>query len=208
MPKDRLIFLLRHGKILAENMERRYIGHIDIPLSPEGLEQAHFLQAQLAKEKLAAVFCSDLIRSVNTAKIITEKLPITPIIRRDLREISMGDWEGKTFKEIRQLYPVEYSKRGQNIINYRIPGAESFAECKTRVLTAFTDLINTTSGTILIVGHAGINRILLCHILGMPLENLFHFKQDYGCINILEYKSSQYQLTLLNGHVLARSSEN
>lgn len=197
--KPRYIYLVRHGKLVTANQERRYIGQIDIPLSEEGVHQARLLQTELARQELAAVFCSDLMRSIDTAKIITEKLNIKLTIRRELREISMGDWEGKTFREIAQAYPAEYAKRGENIVSYRIHGAESFAECQSRILAAFTGIINVTQENILIVGHAGINRLLLCHLLGMPMENLFHISQDYGCMNIIVYDSGQYRIKLLNG---------
>jgi alpha-ribazole phosphatase len=202
MPDKRLIYLMRHGEILTEKHVRRYIGQIDIPLSKEGIRQARLAQAQLVSQELEAVFCSDLMRSVTTAGIITKPLKITPTIRRDLREISMGDWEGKTFAEIERLYPAEYVERGKNIVNYSVPGGESFATCQTRILAAFIELVNTTSGNILIVGHAGVNRILLCHILGMPPENLFRIAQDYGCINIVAADKNQYHIKLLNGLLL------
>lgn len=199
MSDKRLIYLIRHGEILIEKQVRRYIGQIDISLSQEGISQAQLVQAQLAKQELTAVFCSDLVRSVETARIIAKPLNLVPIIRRDLREISMGAWEGKTFAEIKQLYPAEYVKRGQEIVDYIIPGGESFAICQNRILAEFSELLSTTVGNILIVGHAGVNRILLCHILGMPLKNLFRISQDYGCINIVAAEKKQYHIKLLNG---------
>jgi probable phosphoglycerate mutase len=59
--------------------------------------------------------------------------------------------------------------------------------------------MSAAKGNILIVGHAGINRLLLCHMLGMPIENLFRFSQDYACINIIVYERGQYCVKLLNG---------
>ncbi|MBP2637634.1 MAG: pspB [Firmicutes bacterium] len=199
MSDKRLIYLIRHGEILIEKQVRRYIGQSDILLSQDGICQAQLVQAQLAKQELTAVFCSDLVRSVATAEIIAKPLNLAPTSRRDLREISMGNWEGKTFTEIERLYPTEYVERGKDIVNYVIPGGESFATCQTRILAAFTELVSTTTGNILIVGHAGVNRILLCHILGMPLENLFHIAQDYSCINIIAAEKNQYHIKLLNG---------
>jgi probable phosphoglycerate mutase len=46
-------------------------------------------------------------------------------------------------------------------------------------------LIHRENGPILVVGHAGVNRVLLCHLLGMPLGNLFRLGQDYGCCNLI-----------------------
>ncbi|MEN6414869.1 MAG: histidine phosphatase family protein [Veillonellales bacterium] len=195
----RIIYLLRHGSILTKSCERRYIGQSDVPLSGEGVRQAHMLQAEFAGKGISAVFCSDLIRSIATARIICAGLTDNLVIRADLREISMGDWEGKTFNEIAQDYPEEYAERGNNISNYRIPGAESFEKCRSRMAAAFEDIIDSTAGDIIIVGHAGINRVLLCHILGMPLANLFRIYQDYGCINILAGSGGQYRVKLLNG---------
>lgn len=190
---------MRHGRILAGETERRYIGQIDVPLSAEGVRQAFALQAELCEKNIAAVFCSDLIRSIDTAKIICGGLINNIVVKPELREISMGEWEGKTFNEIAQCYPEQYSKRGDNIAGYRIPGAESFKECQERIITAFASIIGSTMGNLIIVGHAGVNRVLLCHILGMPLNNLFRIAQDYGCINILTCSNGQYRVKLLNG---------
>ena len=196
--EEKLIYLIRHGKIAMENNERRYIGHIDIPLSAEGVKQARLLQAEFARRDIAAVFCSDLTRSVTTARIIAENTEKKTVIRKELREISMGEWEGKAVGEIKQFFPEEYANRGSNIGNYRIPGAESFAECQDRIVAAFSEIVGNTEGNLLIVGHAGINRLLLCHILGMPIENLFRISQDYGCINMLVSHNGQYCVRLVN----------
>lgn len=197
--EERVIYLIRHGSILQESSERRFIGQLDISLSEAGIRQAKQLQAEFAKKKIAAIFCSDLIRSIDTAKIIVRKLKIDLTIKAALREISMGAWEGKTFSEIAKAFPEEYAKRGKHIASYQILGAESFEEGQVRIVEAFHDIMTATKGDILIVGHAGVNRLLLCHILGMSIENMFHISQDYGCINILIGNQGHYRIKLLNG---------
>ncbi|MBP1764075.1 MAG: alpha-ribazole phosphatase [Firmicutes bacterium] len=200
--REKTIYLLRHGNILQTNCERRYIGQIDLPLSAEGVRQAHLLQSEFRGKEISAAFCSDLVRSIDTARIICRGLTKNLIIRPDLREISMGEWEGKTFSDISQNYPEQYAERGKNIGGYRIPGAESFSECKERVVEAFHEITKTVEGNILIVAHAGVNRLLLGHILGMPIENIFRITQNYGCINVLTGKESQFQVELLNGRCI------
>lgn len=197
--QERVIYLLRHGHILSEKQERRYIGQIDIPLSAKGIEQARNLHNEFTGKAITAVFCSDLARSHATATIISAGTGKEPTVRAALREISMGEWEGKSFQEIAKAYPEAYAHRGIDMIGYRIPGAESFNECSRRVLTVFDDIVSSTTGDILIVGHAGINRLLLCHTLGMPLDNLFRIIQDYGCINMIVAEQGQYRVKLLNG---------
>ena len=61
------------------------------------------------------------------------------VIRKDLREVSMGEWEGCAFGDIAQRFPEEFKARGSDIISYRVPGGESFADCHQRVIAALED---------------------------------------------------------------------
>jgi probable phosphoglycerate mutase len=88
--------------------------------------------------------------------------------------------------DVRCLFPREYEQRGADLVGYRPPGGESFADLAARVWPAFEEVVRHKSGNLLIVGHAGVNRTILCHLLGMPLANLFRLEQGYGCLNILD----------------------
>lgn len=193
------VYLIRHGKILQEDDQRRYIGQLDLPLAEEGVRQARLLQKKLEPAEIAAVYCSDLARSRRTAQIITEGRSTPVFSRSDLREVGLGDWEGYTFADIARRFPDKFKARGADIGYYRIPGGESFADCSKRVIAAFHDLSASAPGNILIVGHAGVNRLLICHLLGMPLANLFRIVQDYGCLNIIHCTPAGYQLKMING---------
>src|SRR5208283_2442932 len=105
---------------------------------------------------------------------------------RDLMEINLGAWEGCTFADIEQRFPEEFRKRGSDIVHYRVPAGESFDDCNKRILAAFQDILEASTGNILIVGHAGVNRMILCHIMGMPLQDLFKIRQEYGCMNVIQ----------------------
>jgi alpha-ribazole phosphatase len=196
--ENRTVYLIRHGKIKLEDNQRRYIGHLDLPLSPEGIQQAQCLEKILEDVDIDGVYCSDLLRSQQTAQIITGNKAAPIIMRKDLREIHMGEWEGRTFSHIAKDYPEEFKARGADIVYYRVAGGERFADCYKRVIDALHDIMNSSLGTILLVGHAGVNRLLLCYILGMPLANLFRISQDYGCLNIVTKKKSGWQVQLVN----------
>lgn len=194
--ENRKVYLIRHGKIEIKDNERRYIGQLDVPLSGEGIQQAQRLQKMLQYVKICEVFSSDLFRSQQTAQIIAGDKRIT--VRKALREIHMGEWEGRTFAEIAKRLPGEFEARGADIGYYRVSGGESFADCYKRVTAVFHDLMNSSSGDVLFVGHAGVNRLLLSGILGMPLANIFKIRQDYGCLNVIAGKNSSYQVELVN----------
>lgn len=195
---DRKVYLVRHGKIRLEDGQRCYIGQIDLPLSDEGERQAQRLQKMLDSAAIGAVYCSDLVRSQRTAEIIAGRNGAAVTALRFLREISLGQWEGFSFADIARRFPDEFKARGADIGYYRIPGGESFADCSLRVVAAFQEILGASSGDIAIVGHAGVNRVLLCHILGMPIANVFRIGQDYGCMNIIQCGVSGYQLKLIN----------
>ncbi|WP_378954067.1 alpha-ribazole phosphatase [Pelosinus sp. sgz500959] len=196
--ENRAIYLIRHGKIKVEDNQRRYIGQLDLPLSEEGVHQAQRLQKILEPMNIGSVFSSDLSRCQETAGIITGNKSITTIVRKELREINMGEWEGCTFADITRRFPDAFKARGADIAYYRVPGGESFADCYKRVITAFHESMTSSTGHILFIGHAGVNRLLLCYILGMPLANLFKIQQDYGCLNVIVCTASSYQVKLVN----------
>lgn len=195
---NKTIYLLRHGKIAVDGEQRRYIGQADVPLADEGIKQAERLRTLLSKTGFAAIYCSDLVRSHATAKIISKNSELAPVVMPELREINLGEWEGRTFAEIARSYPEQFESRGRDIAYYRTPGGESFAECSSRAKSAFQNILTATGETAVVVGHAGVNRVILCHILGAPLANLFRIGQDFACINILQYTGNTGRIKALN----------
>jgi probable phosphoglycerate mutase len=200
----RLIFLLRHGTTGTDD-GRKYIGHRDAPLNGDGERQALRLRRALDSWPINAAYCSDLIRCRQTAEIALGERHIEIIPHPALREMSMGKWEGCFREEIATAFPEEYAARKRDIENYRVEGGESFADCRTRVVPAFQKIIAASQGNILIAGHGGINRLLLCHILGMPTSNLFRLGQDHGCMNIISLDESENRVVLLNHTPSARA---
>ncbi len=191
------IYLVRHGEIVTGG-GKRFIGQIDLPLSDTGVRQATRLRDRLAGLKFVRIFCSDLVRSIATARTISQNRGLEPFAVKGLREINMGLWEGLTFDEVRRSYPGEFEKRGSDIVNYRRHGGESFAHCALRVMAALDVILAATCGDILIAGHAGVNRIIISRVLGMPMENIFRIAQDYGCLNILAMDGTGFRLEALN----------
>lgn len=195
---QRVIYLLRHGEPLLEPSGRRYVGQIDPPLSPAGVDQARQCRHRFQNIPLTAVICSDLQRSVQTATIIAQghALEVSPI--RELREINMGDWDGLPFATVRAMDRAGYDRRGIDPAGHRPPDGESFSDLQRRVIPVFERIIERTENDILIVGHAGVNRVILCHVLRIPLSKLFHLAQDYARCSILTLKGDEYRLYSLN----------
>jgi broad specificity phosphatase PhoE len=69
--------------------------------------------------------------------------------------------------------------------------AQSFADRCARVTGALAEIVAGSQGDVLLVGHAGVNRLILCSVLGIPVRNLHGIGQDYGCVNIIEHGSDR-----------------
>lgn len=181
---DRIIYLIRHGKTIGCE-RKRYIGTTDLPLSNEGINEARLLKEYFASINIEKMYLSPLTRCVQTADIISEGRDIEKIIVDELKEIHMGHWEGKTFTYIKERYPVLYEKRGKHIDMFKPPGGESFYELQKRVVPVFENIVRTTTGNIIIIAHAGVNRVILSKLLDFSLSEIFKLCQPYGCINKL-----------------------
>lgn len=180
------IYLVRHGRIKSDEV-KRYIGQSDLELAQEGILQAQKLYQTLKPSPLEQIYCSSLRRTQKTAEIIATGRGLVPVVLPELREINMGLWEGEKFADIRAEYPDEFERRGQDPANFKPSGGESFKELYDRVIPVFERIINGTQKDILFVSHAGVNRVILAYALGLPLTNIFKFKQDYGCLNEISF---------------------
>jgi len=192
-----VVYLLRHGDIRKDEI-KRYIGQADLSLNETGRAQALSWQSKLTQVSLSSIFCSDLSRSYETACIIAEGRSAQVQALHKLREINLGAWDGQPIADVRRLYPGEYEKRGADLVYYRPLAGECFADIAARVVPLFEEIVRNVPGNVLIVGHAGVNKVILCHLLGMPLENLLRMNQDYGCLNIIEYGSNSVSVRGLN----------
>ena len=181
----RTIYLLRHGEIKSDGI-RRFLGQTDARLSPRGIDQARMWRDTFSETGFDGIYTSDLSRCADTARIISEGSGNDVSLLPELREIHLGKLEGLPMEEVRNRFRHEWEARGKNIANYIPEGGESFSDLQKRVVPVIQDVSNRHEGNVLIVTHAGVNRVILCHILGMPLENLFRIDQAYGCLNLIK----------------------
>lgn len=193
----RTLYLVRHGA-LAGDAGLRFVGVTDLPLGAEGEAQALRLGERLAGAEIGAAFCSDLERSRRTAELIVAGRGLAVEPRRALRELAMGAWEGRLRSEVAAECPDAYRARGEDLAHYRSAGGESFDACRRRVIAEIRRIFRAVPGDVLVVGHASVNRVLLCHALGLPLRNLFRIGQDPGCLNLLRGTPERWRVDLMN----------
>ena len=178
------LLLARHGQSVS-NAVRRFQGMQDVALSELGARQAEALGLAIRRRHVTAVYTSPLERARRTAEIAAAGLgvPLTPV--HDLRELSLGDWEGRTVEEIRALPGDPYEQWVRDPVACLPPGAEPLAEVQARVVSAMADIVAThpNGQQVLVVCHGGVISAYLAHCLGLPLSSIWRLTLSNGSIS-------------------------
>lgn len=175
------LVVVRHG-VTANNLEARFTGQLDIPLSKLGEEQARVLGVALADERFDALISSDLIRATATVAPLAARLGQTVRLEPGLREIGVGVWEGQTGMEVRERYPGAI-ERWEKSETYAPEGGESVRDFQLRIVDAYERTRGEfTQGSVLWMTHGGVLGQLLCHVLGMDIARRWQFRRDNTAI--------------------------
>ena len=193
------LYLARHGETTTSS-EFRYVGHMDVDITENGVEQMKNLRDRLMNEDINVLFCSDLLRSRKGAEIIGSIHDIEPIAHADFREINLGIWEGLTREEIIEKFPEDYNSRLQDLAFTGIQDGESFKDLQVRVMKKLALILDEWKGkNIVLLAHGGVNRVILFDALHLDLQLLPRIDQDYGCLNIIDYYADGPVVKLVNG---------
>ena len=185
------IYLIRHGATVLSR-EDRFAGASDVALSDAGIQQAASLGRRLSSEKIAAVYCSDMHRTIHTAQAIAAPHQLLPIPKPALREINHGHWEGKLEKDVREQFSTEYHAWIADPLLSAPPGGETGLSVLARSLPELARIVAVHPDQIVaIVSHKATNRLLLCNILGIePRHYRTRITQDTACLNVIEFRDA------------------
>ncbi|HEX7598457.1 MAG TPA: histidine phosphatase family protein [Polyangia bacterium] len=188
------IVLARHGET-SWNVEGRYQGQgFDIPLSEAGLGQAGALRERLKDMTFRRAVSSPLLRARQTAELVLADA--SRILRFDpaLMEMAHGEWEGRLDSEIRKGDEALRQAWRETPHLVTLPGGESFQRVLARAWPAFCEACQGLSAedTLLVVSHDAVNRALLCQILGLPMAQVWRFRQAPACLNLLEGPDAEH----------------
>ncbi len=165
--------IIRHGQSTA-NLEERYAGWYDAPLTELGRKQAAITTDYILKNyHVDAVYSSDLIRAVETVKEIAARANVPLVKEKALREIDGGEWEEKQVEEIAREYPEQAYLWKTDIGKARPTGGESFAELQVRIDSAFRKIAAENDGkTVVVASHGGAIRTMQCLFENVPIEDM------------------------------------
>jgi probable phosphoglycerate mutase len=160
------LYLVRHGQS-AGNVEGRFGGHSPTPLSALGVKQAQMTAQALAKERIRAIYSSDLFRAVQTAEPLAKTLNLEINATDAFRERHVGVLEGLTFDEARREFPNDYYALVNRNLNHIITKGESYSQLLERTTDVLHEIIERHRGErVVIFSHTGTICFLTLYILG------------------------------------------
>ena len=191
-------YFIRHGET-QWNVEKRYQGHTDIPLSETGLKQGELLGKRFKNIPVDYVYASPLIRAVETAKFVAEATNNELNTIDSFKEINFGEWEGHTVNELKQKYKDSYINFLKEPFKYGFPGEGSFDNVAKRVMEGIDQLLKAHEGkNIVVVSHGGILKIAIMYL--MEMDGSFYRKLwlDNTSITTIDFRNNEKFLITYN----------
>jgi broad specificity phosphatase PhoE len=195
------IFLVRHGET-ANNLQMRYIGIRDEPLTKNGLVQARQAAAALAQLPIDLIITSPLRRAADTAVQIQEACDVKLRVDSRLAEGSFGRWEGLTRSEVMELDSREAERlaKWESDASFAPPGGEAFDKVQERIAGLANQLKNEFEGSsVVLVSHVGPIKGLIAAALKIPLLASSRFFLDPASISVVDWGENSV-LRLFNSH--------
>ena len=175
-----MLYLIRHGLTRA-NRENRFAGRSAEGLCPEGISRLEELGNELRPLGLEYIFSGPLLRTVQSAEIISRFCAVEVKICQELSEICLPHWDGLTKDEIRRKYGRQYPTWLEDPAGFEVPGCETLADVQQRAVALAEQTVHDYPGkNILLVTHLIVGRCLVLYDQGLGLEQFRSIKIANG----------------------------
>lgn len=194
------IVLVRHGQT-PWNREVRFRGQADPPLDDLGVRQAEATGRYLAARwPVDAVYASPMQRAVQTGAAIADAHGLNVQPFAGLLDIDFGEWQGRSPAEVEEHHPEQLRAWFEAPHTVQFPRGESLGDVRDRVVSGLRQVVARHPGeTVALVGHAVVNRVLLCAVLGLTNADFWRLRQDTCAVNVFDREEDgTFTLELLN----------
>ncbi len=192
------VYLIRHGATDLSS-EDRFSGGTEVDLSSQGRWQVERLAQRLADDRITAIYCSPMRRTVETATIIAQPHQLTPILRGELREIHHGRWETLQRAQVEKLYPDEYAAWQTDPFTFAPVDGESGLSVMARALPVVREIVvKHDNENVALVSHKATIRLLISSLLGFDARGYRdRLDQSPACLNILDFRDPVHARLML-----------
>jgi len=189
------LLLIRHST--TDYVNTKLAGRIDAPLNREGRQKAQELAVAMSGQPIKAVYASPLIRTMQTADFLADRLHLVTKPEKDLIQVDYGTWEEKSFWELEQDSNWrKFIKRPEG----QIPGGEHIDDVVGRVSKGLLEIANRHPGDdmVMVVTHGSIIRFAIAHFLGMEAGCANRLKIYPGSVSVLRIGGALNTLVSMN----------
>jgi broad specificity phosphatase PhoE len=180
------IYIVRHADKAKGEYRNEYLRHQDEPISPGGERKAEKLVEYFENIEVKKILISEYLRTEQTARYLAENKGLRPIQDKRLNEIDNGTIELMSDAQIKEQYPAFWADFYGHAKDVRFPGGETGEEVKARQKDLLDELIRRDEDALLI-SHEGYIRLLMCHLLGLPVYKRYLFRVNFCGIMEFEY---------------------
>jgi len=191
------IILVRHGET-EWNVKEVFRGRTDIELNETGMRQAELLAEHLSNIKIDAIYSSPLRRALKTAETIASYHKLDVEIAPGLIDFNYGKWQGLSHQEVRDRYKGLYAQWINRPDRVRMPAGESLDEVRRRAMSVVDRIIAKYEGSVVLVSHRVVNKVLICALLGLDNSHFWNIRQDTCGMTIFTYENGEFILTKHN----------
>lgn len=192
-------YLVRHAEAEG-NLYRRVHGWYDSLITDNGYRQIAALTARFQDIPIDVVYSSDLFRTMTTAGAVWKTHGLELHTRSDLREISVGVWEDRTWGDLERNEPQEMERFNHAAPDFQVEGSETFGQLQSRMTKAILQIAEAHPGqTVAVFSHGTAIRCLLGAIRGLKpgqLDGLGH--SDNTAVTCLEVENGQFRIVFEN----------
>ncbi len=186
--------LVRHGET-DYNAKRIFQGYGDIPLSDLGRRQAICVADRLTDMSFDVFYSSDILRTMQTAEAISQRVTLAPTPCEGLREWDVGNWEGKPVDE----FEAHLEAIGAHVVSYVPDGGESQLQTQERMVTQMrTFATQHLDQTILCVSHGRAIDMFARHVLGLDAMQEPPYHITNTSVSIFDWHDGQWHIVTLN----------
>lgn len=191
------LILARHGET-TWNVEKIYRGRTDVNLDEVGIKQAELLGKYLSNWRLEVIYSSPLKRALDTAKLVARYQKVGVHTAQGLIDFDYGEWQSLPEQEVKRRYPALLNEWHDNPHKVRMPGGESLEDVRRRAIEVVNDVLSKYQGSVLLVSHRVVIKVLICSLLGLDNSHFWNISQDVCGITIFDYVHGRFILTRHN----------
>jgi probable phosphoglycerate mutase len=182
-------YIIRHADKESGDFYNPQLRHQDQPISRKGREEAQRLAPFFSDKPISAIYVSEYRRTGQTIEYLARAHQLTPIVDERLNEIDNGCIDGLTDEEIQQKYPEVWNCFIKRTADFRFPEGETGAEAQKRMVNFLEEKRQQyCSGNLILVSHDGLIRLLMCHLVNIPVYKRWNFQVDTCGIMEISYQ--------------------